>query len=223
MRRVVIAEFLDSDQGTPSEVADSLADLRWINRYFGGSSTTISLLRRASRKSGLKTISYLDVGGASGDNSHAAQQALASEGVALEPTILDRAPSHFSRDGNGQMAIAGDAFHLPFRDHSFDVVGSSLFLHHLEPKDVGRFLTESLRVCRLAAVVNDLRRGWVHYAASMAGWPLFRSRITRHDALASVRRAYTQQELSEMAHALPHSRIELSNHYLFRIGLVIWK
>ena len=40
MKRIVTTEWLDSDKGTPAEVAASLADLRGINRRFGGVATT---------------------------------------------------------------------------------------------------------------------------------------------------------------------------------------
>ena len=39
MDRIVIPELLDTDAGTPREVEDSLADLKMINRYFGGHRT----------------------------------------------------------------------------------------------------------------------------------------------------------------------------------------
>src|SRR3954465_9826254 len=52
MKRTVTAELLDTDQGTAEEVAASLADLRWFNRYFGGQSTTTHLLSRIASNTG---------------------------------------------------------------------------------------------------------------------------------------------------------------------------
>ena len=40
MKRVLTPELLDTDSGTPAEVAASLGDLRRINRWFGGVATT---------------------------------------------------------------------------------------------------------------------------------------------------------------------------------------
>ena len=42
MRRVVVPELLDSDAGTPREVEGSLADLRMVNRFFGGAAPRVS-------------------------------------------------------------------------------------------------------------------------------------------------------------------------------------
>ena len=48
MRRVLVPELLDSDAGTEFEVQTALADLRRINRWFGGTSTTLASSRRCS-------------------------------------------------------------------------------------------------------------------------------------------------------------------------------
>ena len=49
MKRVATPELLDDDLGTPAEVAVSLNDLRHINQWFGGTRTTITLLRQIAR------------------------------------------------------------------------------------------------------------------------------------------------------------------------------
>ncbi len=57
MKRVVTSELLDSDSGTPAEIAASLADLRMFNRWFGGVSTTLAMVQRIAALSSLKQIS----------------------------------------------------------------------------------------------------------------------------------------------------------------------
>jgi ubiquinone/menaquinone biosynthesis C-methylase UbiE len=223
MKRVVTTELLDTDQGTPAEIVASLADLRWFNRYFGGLSTTTSLLLDVAEKLRSETISYLDIAGASGDGALAAQRELAKRGVLLTPTLLDRVASHLPSNRAAIAAINADALHLPFADGSFDVVGSSLFIHHLEPQEVIRVIRESLRVCRHAVIVNDLRRSTLHYLTALAGIPLYRSRITRNDAPASVRRAYIPAEILELLKNVEHAGSQLTTHYFFRMGFVIWR
>ena len=84
-------------------------------------------------------------------------------------------------------------------------------------------MNESLRVARVAALVNDLRRSPAHLALTYAGFALYRSRLTRHDAPASVRRAYTPEEVRELLQATRADSVEMSNHYLFRMGAIAWK
>ncbi len=127
----------------------------------------------------------------------AAQRVLAGYGFSLQVTLLDRIWSHLPHEGAA--SVAGDALHLPFRNESFDVVSCSLLAHHFEPKALVEFATESLRVSRRAVLINDLIRSRLHLFLVYLGLPLFRSRITWHDAPASVRRAYTCNEIRSAA------------------------
>jgi len=72
-------------------------------------------------------------------------------------------------------------------------------------------------------VINDLVRHPMHYALAWAGRLFYRSRLTRHDAPASVRRAYTVREMSGMLGASSAARVEVTQHYLYRMGAIAWK
>lgn len=221
MKRKVIAELLDDDLGTPEEVADSLKDLRHINDWFGGTRTTLSLLRSVAREAGTNELSLLEIGSGHGDVPLAAKHALQEDGLTLRVTLLDRVWSHLP--SKGVAAVSGDALRLPFRDNTFDVIGCSLFAHHFEPDTLPLMVKEALRVCRRAVLINDLIRSRVHLGLVYAGLPLFRSQITWHDAPASVRRAYTMSEMKSLLAAVPARRIDASRHFLFRMGVLIWK
>jgi SAM-dependent methyltransferase len=221
MRRKVICELLDQDLGTPAEVASSLTDLRHINDWFGGTRTTIALLRRIAAEGKCSKLSLLEVAAGAGDVFLAAQRALAVDGIELRVTLLDRIASHLP--GNDVASVCGDALHLPFRDDAFDVVSCSLFTHHLDPDSLRRFAGEGLRVCRRALLINDLIRSRLHLWLVYAGLPLFRSRITWHDAPASVQNAYTIHEMRSLLEGSPARRLTISRHYLYRMGVLLWK
>jgi len=221
MKRVVVEELLDTDAGTPREVAASLRDLRMFNSLFGGVHTMSSLLRQVARHRHLKELSWVDVAGGEGYIAARTQRSLARSGITLRPVILDRAPTHL---GGLFPGVCGDALALPFADNSFDVVGCSLFLHHLEPDEIVRFAREALRVARHAFLIHDLQRHPLHLALSYLGLPLYRSRITRHDAPASVRRAYTVDEVRRMLEQVSAAgNIEIKTFYMFRMGVIVWK
>jgi len=220
MQRIVIPELLDSDAGTPREIQDSLADLRTINRYFGGLHTMTELLSDVASNRQLKKLSWLDVAGGNGELTNFASESLRSQGIEVQPVLLDRMPSHL----NGRYpAVAGDALALPFKENSFDVVGSCLFVHHLEPPDVVRFVNEALRVARHAVLINDLIRHRLHVALAYAGFALYRSRLTRHDAVASVRRAFTVEEIKTMLQQTEAVKVEIKTFLPFRMGAIAWK
>jgi ubiquinone/menaquinone biosynthesis C-methylase UbiE len=220
MKRIPSHELLDSDEGTPEEVAASLADLRFVNRWFGGGQTTQSLLRRVIAASGRRMLSMLEVAAGSGDVPLATQRALRAEGIDLAITALDRSTAHLP---TGIPRVVGDALALPFPDNSFDVVSCGLFAHHLSPPEFVRFATEAIRVAGNAVLINDLIRHPLHLALVYAGLPLYRSRLTRNDAPASVRQAYTLDEMQTMLKQTPAARIEITRHYLFRMGVIAWK
>ena len=220
MKRVVIAELLDTDSGTAAEVASSLGDLQRINRWFGGVSTTQEMIRRVATKLHASSLSLLEVAAGSGYVPETARQRLQRHGLNLQVTLLDRAPSHLT---NGNRALAGDALALPFQDASFDLVSCTLFAHHLTAEELPRFVDEGLRVCRVAVLINDLVRHPLHLSLVYAGLLLYRSRITRFDAPASVRQAYTPEEMGTLLKQTAAARVETLRHYLFRMGVIAWK
>ena len=56
MKRTVESELLDGDCGTPAEIAGALADLRRVNRWFGGVTTSERLLERVVNESALRQV-----------------------------------------------------------------------------------------------------------------------------------------------------------------------
>ena len=221
MQRVSTTEILDSDACPPVEVETSLRDLSRINRWFGGVATTRKLIERVASKTGAKHFSVLEVAAGFGEVSKIAGRQLAHKGITLDVTDLDRVRTHLLR---GNRAVVADALALPFQDNSFDLVSCSLFAHHLEPAELERFAAEALRVSRRAVLINDLIRHPLHLALVYAGFPLMRSYVSRVDGLASVKRAYVPEEMRKfISSGAPAAKVEISRHFLFRMGVIAWK
>jgi len=223
MERVRTSELLDRDSGTPDEIASSLADLARINHWFGGVATTCSMVQYVAGKTGTRSFSLLEVGAGSGYVPRVARERLIRRGVQLSVTLLDRAPSHLGNgDGPSVPRVAGDAGALPFANQSFDLVSSCLLAHHFSPQELLQVVEEGLRVARIAVLINDLVRHPLHLALGYAGWPLYRSRLTQHDAVASIRQAYTPHEIEEILKPTS-AGIVIRRHHLFRMGVVAFK
>jgi ubiquinone/menaquinone biosynthesis C-methylase UbiE len=190
-----------------------------VNRWFGGLSTGRFLLRRVVNAKGLRKLSVLEVAAGSSDVPLAVQRIFKRGGIELNVTALDRSAAHLP---NGVPRVVGDALALPFSNRTFDVVSCCLFAHHLSPPDMVRFAREASRVARTAVLINDLIRHPLHLALIYAGFPLYRSRLTRHDAPASVRQAYTLEEMHQMLQQVPFAKIDIARRYLFRMGIIGW-
>ncbi len=72
-------------------------------------------------------------------------------------------------------------------------------------------------------LIHDLVRHPLHLAFAYAGVPLYRSRITRHDAPASVWQAYTVAEMRKLLENAGAARVEINQQYFFRMGAIAWK
>src|SRR6266550_3759969 len=88
MRRIATAEWLDTDSGTADEISASLADLRRVNRWFGGVRTTEWMLRQVARDLSKGSLSVLEVASGSGDVPQICKRRLERSGVRIEITLL---------------------------------------------------------------------------------------------------------------------------------------
>jgi len=76
-------------------------------------------------------------------------------------------------------------------------------------------------------LINDLVRHPLHLALAYVGYPIMRNRVAWLDGLTSVRRAYVPREIQDMLVSDSSSgllaQLEISRHYLFRMGVIIWR
>jgi ubiquinone/menaquinone biosynthesis C-methylase UbiE len=148
--------------------------------------------------------------------------------ISLEISLLDRCAQHlpkmsdWHRDLSPPTLITGDALALPLEDNSVDVVSCCLFLHHLSMDQARAFLKESLRVSRVAVLINDVERKRLNYLLSHLNRFLDPSRLSRHDGPTSVRQAYTCAEMEVLLRET-RCRFEVERGYLYRLGAIAWK
>jgi ubiquinone/menaquinone biosynthesis C-methylase UbiE len=234
MQRVDAPEILDSDVCSREEAQSALAVLGRINRWFGGVATTQRMIERVASATGARKFSVLEVAAGCGEVPAIVRRNLQLRGVTAHFTLLDLAPTHLpanhthqSNDSPKHSAVVGDALVLPFADDAFDLVSCNLFTHHLCPQKLQLYLREALRVSRRAVLVNDLIRHPLHLALVYASLPLMWNRVAWLDGLTSVRRSYVPEEMRTLLQSTFSDgileRTEISQHYLFRMGVIVWK
>jgi len=198
-------ELMDRPDVEQAMLIRSLEQVGRVNRALGGIRSLMDPIASLAGPGG--RISLLDVGVGDGRLPRTLADRLERRGVWLEwagvdlhPRALAAARSAASAEGPPRL-VNGDGRALPFRNRSFDVVATTLTLHHLEDPECVAFLGEMGRVARRAVLVSDLERHPVHYlgARVLAATVWRRDPITRHDGPLSVLRGFTSEELLRLA------------------------
>jgi SAM-dependent methyltransferase len=199
------AELLDDPRAAGDLVLASLRDVERINAAFGN--RWVAARRCAEFWRGLPagtTLSLLDVGTGLGDIPRAVAALAARAGVRLTLCGLERhaAAARGAAQRGGLRAVIADGGALPFRDRSFDLVLCAKLLHHLPGAAGWRLVAEMNRVARRGAVVLDIRRSPLAAAGIwLASYPMRFHPATRRDALISVFRGFTVDELASTCSA----------------------
>jgi ubiquinone/menaquinone biosynthesis C-methylase UbiE len=170
-----------------------------LNRLPGGVSASVAAVRQLL--DGERSRPVLDIGAGYGDFARRLRRTTSIPIVVadLSHDVLEVTRGNVARIDHVTVLVA-DARALPIADETISVTHASLLLHHLPPSDAVRALREMRRVARHGVVVNDLRRSRLAYAMTAAPILAFaRARYTRHDGLLSARRAYTVEELDDLA------------------------
>ncbi len=207
-------ELLDEGRFSAREVRRSLNDVARINSFLGAANPLYRSVWTMIEQGQLTSATVLDVGCGNGDLARRLVSQSRKRGFDLRVVALDISPLHV---GIAQEMtppdlpiefIEADAFALPLDDLGVDIVTSTLFLHHFRPLQIQRLLNEFSRVARLGWAMNDCSRDGAALMAFRVLRPyLARSFVTRFDAPASIRRAYTVKEMRGLIELIPGARV----------------
>jgi ubiquinone/menaquinone biosynthesis C-methylase UbiE len=229
--RAAGAERMDEPGQDAAELARSLADLRGVNRWLGGTRVVLRHLRALVDAEPPRPWRILDVATGSADIPLAIARWARARGTRVEIVATDLHPTTLAvararvAGVPGVRAEAADALALPYADGAFDVVICSTALHHFDdPADVAGVLREMGRVGRIGGIVNDLRRSRpALLGANLLAATVWRTHpVTRHDGPLSVRRAFTPGELMDAARAAGLAGARVHRHAPFRVALT-WR
>lgn len=191
LQRTHEAEIMDDLSRPEREFAGAYRELEIVNRRLGGIRAVRRFLPPPRADSNLL---ILDVAAGACDVSEALLRQRRCRIVVLDLNVRGL------KLAEKASPVVGDAMDLPFAAGSFDVVMASLFFHHLSNDDCVRVLQQMWKAARQRVLVNDLHRHALAYFSIRILTRLFgRSRMVRHDAPLSVRRAFRPAELLEIA------------------------
>lgn len=209
-------EVMDQPGLADAEHHAALSALRRINILSGIASSFWRPIHALAKRSPHQTLRVLDVASGGGDITielaQRAEQAgvpMVIEGCDVSPVALEFATRQAERRGANVRFFAFDVLNDSFAE-PYDVIYSSLFLHHLTAPDAERLLAQMAQNARQAVFINDLRRNrWGLFLAHLASRVLTRSPVVRVDAPRSVEGAFTMEEVARLAHeaGMPEAHI----------------
>lgn len=181
----------------------ALAALRRVNQVSFGATRLWAEVQRVHATSG-RCVRVLDLACGGGDLLVSVARSAEARGVPVELHGCDvsrTAVAETLRAGRGRDAVHAfelDALHDALPD-DYDILTSSLFLHHLARDEAVDLLAKMAQATRRSLFVQDLRRTKAGYALAWLGLhTLTRSDVARRDGLVSVRSAFTLPEVGEL-------------------------
>ncbi len=219
MKKYYEPELMDDFSIRDSRIDDALKELKIINNYLGGVSTTVSALKYFTRDK-LLSIKIIDVGSGSSDNLIIAKNTYPN----LQILSVDKNVSVLNYSKNSLQKINSDAYHLPFKDECCDIVHIALFLHHFNEDQIEKLLNEFLRICKKGIIINDLQRSLLALAGIKLLTVLFsKSILVKKDAPVSVKRSFTKSEIINFLRKSGISNYIIKYKWAFRWMVVIKK
>ncbi|HEY5315746.1 MAG TPA: methyltransferase domain-containing protein [Pirellulales bacterium] len=204
--RALQPEVMDQPGLDPQLHDRALRALARINILSRSADILYPPIRDVARRLAGGTLSILDLASGGGDVTIALWQRLRRAGITARivgrdksSTAVDIARRRAARLGAAVEFEIGDVLERT-PGEAFDVVVSSLFMHHLDRSDAMRLLDHMQHTARHLALVSDLQRSRLGYALAVAVTQLVsRSPVVHVDGPRSVEGAFSVDEARRLA------------------------
>ena len=207
---------------------DALDKLATINKLLGGNSVTLNGLKILLKDhSKMTPIIIIDLGCGGGDILRSIAAFGKNEGynfqligVDANKNATDYAET-LSKDFENIRFLHVDVFSEAFKTLHYDVVITTLFLHHFKEIQLLQLLNHLLETARIGIVVNDLHRHRLaYYLFKLITIPVSNKMIIA-DGLTSVLRGFKRKELVDLSKQLK-IRYQLKWKWAFRYQWILW-
>jgi SAM-dependent methyltransferase len=222
------SEIMDQPDLARERHIEALRGLERINRWSGSAGLLWQPIVARARKSPALRWRVLDVATGGGDVPirlcHRARRA----GLKLEIAGCDRSPVAVDYARRRAQACQTDIHFFEWDvvqrglPGSYDIVASSLFLHHLDEEQAVKLLQAMSRATRLL-LINDLVRSRPGYLLAYLGTRLLSaSDVVHFDGPCSVEGAFTVDELLALARRAGLDGARVTKHWPCRM-LLEWE
>ena len=188
---------------------DALNKLAKINQWLGGNIVTINGLKKALKNHPKnESITIIDLGCGGGDILREVSQFGKKNGYNFNLLGIDANPHtinyaiKLSHNYDNVNFKAIDIFSEAFDALQYDLVLTTLFLHHFKEDQLISFLKPVLEKAKLGVVVNDLHRHKLAYYLFKLLCTTIKNKTIIEDGLTSVLRGFKRKELEYISKQL---------------------
>jgi len=203
------AELMDDFSMKGELLRDTLDKLGKINKWLGGNHITLDGLRYLLKDIPKdKTYTIIDLGCGHGDilrliadYGRKNNYSFNLIGIDANQDAIDYAVE-LSEDYDELSFKNLDVFSEEFRNLNYDIVLSTLFLHHLDQNEIHTLLKDINAKAKLGIVVNDLHRNRMAYGLFKSLGLVISNHMIVQDGLTSILRAFKRKELENISKEL---------------------
>lgn len=220
-------EIMDDLEYNGPILHDALDKLAKINQWLGGNIVTIKGLKKVLKNHPKhEVVTIIDLGCGGGDilrevsrfgkrNSYQFQLI----GIDANQHTVDYAKTLSVAYDNIEFK-AIDIFSEEFKVLHYDLVLTTLFLHHFKNDELVSFLKPVLKKAKLGIVVNDLHRHKLAYYLFKLLCTTIKNKTIVEDGLTSVLRGFKRQELVDISKQL-QSNYQIEWKWAFRFQWIL--
>ena len=223
------AEIMDDFSIEGSELRKTLDTLDVINNWLGGTKVTISGLKKILEDEDReKVYRIIDLGcGSGGILRQVADFGFKNGfnfnlmGVDANFNTIEYARELSSGYSNIEY-VHCDIFSSKFQGFRYDVVLSTLFLHHFDEEQLVTLLSHILDHASVGMVVNDLHRHRAAYYLFKLFCLPISNRMVIDDGLTSVLKGFKRKELEELSEKI-NANFDINWKWAFRYLWILTK
>ncbi len=202
-------ELMDDFSMKGELLRDSLDKLGKINKWLGGNHVTLDGLRQLLKNQPKeKVYTIVDLGCGHGDilrliADYGRKNNFSFNliGIDANEDAIDYAVE-LSEDYDELSFTNMDVFSEEFQALDYDIVLSTLFLHHLNQGEIQQLLKKINSKATLGIVINDLHRSRMAYGLFKVLGLVVSNPMIVQDGLTSILRAFKRQELENISKQL---------------------
>ncbi|RIV36197.1 methyltransferase domain-containing protein [Flagellimonas lutimaris] len=202
-------ELMDDFSMKGELLRDALDKLGKINKWLGGNHVTLDGLRQLLKNQPKdKAYTIVDLGCGHGDIlrliadfGRKKNYSFNLIGIDANQDAIDYAVE-LSENYDELTFKRLDVFSQEFQNLEYDIVLSTLFLHHLNQDEIHTLLTTIVSKAKLGMVINDLHRSRMAYGLFRLLGLVISNHMIVQDGLTSILRAFKRKELDGVSKQL---------------------